>query len=337
MSKSQHRTIAVACLLVILLAGVVVNVRLWKIDTHYEDIFWAWGEGERLVKGENPYARILAGNMQENHKYPTYFPLFYELSGLTQWAGLHNYEPWIAFWRVIFLAFNLAIAAALFTLIYPRGQLIAAAFAACFWLFNRWTLYVSQVAHLDFIPIFLLIVSLSLFRKHRWVSLLLYSLSLGIKQIGIFVAPLYLIWTWQAVEVKSDRLKQTLLAALVIASVPLATSLPFIAWNAEGLVKSVLFSVTREPADDLRLASLDAWMGWLGWPGRLPMFALLVLTYVLAWRRKVGLYTGPLLVMATFVSFNTVFFRQYVAWIVPLLPLVLCDLWDAADRKATGQ
>jgi hypothetical protein len=174
MSKSQRRTIAVACLLVILLAGVGVNVRLWKTDTHYEDIFWAWGEGERLVKGENSYVRILAA------------------------------------------------------------------------------------------------------------------------------------------------------------------SLPFIARNAEGLVKSELFSITREPADDLRLASLDAWMGWLGWPGRLPMFALLMLTYALAWRRKVGLYTGPLLVMATFVGFNTVFFRQYVAWIIPLLPLAMCDLWDAAKGKAAG-
>ncbi len=166
--------------------------------------------------------------------------------------------------------------------------------------------------------------------------MLLFSLSLSVKQIGIFLAPLYLIWTWQAVEVKGDRLKHTLLAALVIASAPFVTSVPFLAWNAEGLVKSVLFSVTRNPADHFNVASLDGLMGWLGWPGRLPMFALLVLGYALAWRRKVGLYTGSLVVMAIFVNFNTVLFRQYLAWIVPLIPPVMCDLWDAAKRKAAG-
>lgn len=336
MQKLQSHKIALLALLVILLAGAVVNVRVWNLETKGEDIYYAWVEGGRILGGENPYARVLAGNMRDNDKYATYFPAFYELSALTQWAGLHDYEPWIAFWRVVFLAFNLAIGALLFLLLYPRGQLLAAVFAAAFWLFNRWTLHVTQVAHLDFVPIFLLLISLGLFRKHRWASLLLFSLSLSVKQIGIFLAPLYLIWTWQAVEVKGDRLKHTLLAALVIASAPFVTSVPFLAWNAEGLVKSVLFSVTRNPADHFNVASLDGLMGWLGWPGRLPMFALLVLGYALAWRRKVGLYTGSLVVMAIFVNFNTVLFRQYLAWIVPLIPPVMCDLWDASKRKAAG-
>lgn len=334
MSKSQHRTIAVACLLAVLVAGMAVNIRLWQTETKGEDIYYSWVEGGRIVSGENPYARILAGNMQENQKYATYFPLFYELSALTQWAGLRDYEPWIAFWRVIFLVFNLAIAAALFFLIYPRGQLLPAIFAASFWLFNRWTLHVSQVAHLDFIPIFLLIVSLGLFRKHRWAALFLFSLSLSIKQIGIFLAPLYLIWTWQAVAEKNNRLKQTLLAALLMASLPVVASLPFLAWNATGLAKSVLFSITRNPVDHFNVASLDGLMGWLGWPGRLPMGILLALAYALAGRHKVGPYTASLLVMATFVNFNTVLFRQYLAWIVPLIPLVMCDFWDAAEQNA---
>ncbi len=336
MQKLQSRNIALLLLLVILLAGAAVNVGTWSSETKGEDIYYAWVEGGRILNGENPYARVLAGNMSDNDKYATYFPVFYELSALTQWAGLADYQPWIAFWRVLFLAFNLAIGALLFFLLYPRGQLLAAVFAAAFWLFNRWTLHVTQVAHLDFIPIFLLVASLGLFRKHRWASLFLFSLSLGVKQIGVFLAPLYLIWTWQDVEVKGDRLKHTLLAALVIASVPIVASLPFLVWNAEGLVKSVLFSATRNPADHFNVASLDGLMGWLGWPGRLPMFALLLLSYALAWRRKVGLYMGSLIVMAIFVDFNTVLFRQYLAWIVPLIPLVMCDLWDVAKRKAAG-
>ena len=292
-------------------------------------------EGGRLLNGEDPYARILAGNMRENDKYATYFPGFYGLSALTQAAGLRDYEAWIAFWRVIFLAFDLAIAAALYLLIYPRGRLLAASFAAAFWLFSRWTLHVTQVAHIDFIPIFLMIASLGLFRRHRWSSLLLFSLSLGVKQIAIFLVPLYLVWTWQSV--RQAKLKQTLLAGLVIASVPILSSLPFLAWHAEGFVKSLAFSATRNPVDHFSVPSLDGQMGWLGLPARLPMLVMLLAVYALAWRRKVGMYVASLFAMSTFVDFNSVLFRQYLAWIIPLVPLVMLDLWEGADQATNPQ
>jgi uncharacterized membrane protein len=333
MSTTQRRTIAVVCLLVILLAGTAVNVRFWKTETKGEDIYYAWVEGGRILNGENPYARVLTGNMQENNKYATYFPLFYELSALTEWAGLRDYVPWIGLWRTIFLAFNLAIAAALFLLIYPRGKLLAAIFAAAFWLFNRWTLHVALIAHLDFVPIFLLIASLGLFRKHRLAALILFSLSLGVKQIGIFLTPLYLVWTWRAAAVKGEPLKETLLAALVIASVPILTALPFLIWNAEGFAKSMLFSVTRIPVDHFGTVSIDALLGWRGLPGKLPMLALLLLITALAWRDKIGRYTGALFGMATFVNYNAVLFPQYLVWVVPFVPLVMCDVWDAVQAK----
>jgi hypothetical protein len=273
--------------------------------------------------------------MRENQKYTTYFPVFIELSALTQWAGLRDFEPWVDVWRFVFLAVNLAIAGALFALIYPRGRLLAALFAALFWLFNRWTLHVTRIAHLEFIPLFLVLLSVGLFRKHRWASLLLFSLSLGVKQIGIFLAPVYLIWTWQASG--SDRARQTWLAALAIASVPLVSSLPFLAWSTpghplsgvEGMVKSIVFSATRDPADHFKALSLDGLMGWLGLAGRLPMLGMLLLAYALAWQRKVGPYLACLIVMATFLEFNSVLFRQYMIWIIPLIPLAACDLWDA--------
>ena len=224
----------------------------------------------------------------------------------------------------------------------------------------------TQVAHLDFIPILLLVVSLGLFRKHRWAALFLFSLSLGIKQIGIFLAPLYLILIWQtdnysdhalaglrpsqkapvresapAVFRLDLRLRRTLLAALVIASIPVVTSLPFLAWNSgghplsgvEALVKSVLFSATRNPADHFGVPLADGLMGWIGLPAKVPMLALMALAYTLVWRRKVGMYIGALLVMASFLDFNSVLFLQYLAWIVPLIPLAMLDLWDVAAAK----
>ena len=335
MNKPQHPAIVISCLLVILVTGALAHVQLWNRDTKGEDVYYSWVEGSRLLNGEDPYARILAGNMRENDKYATYFPGFYGLSALTQAAGLRDYEAWIAFWRVIFLAFDLAIAAMLYLLIYPRGRLLAASFAAAFWLFSRWTLHVTQVAHIDFIPIFLMIASLGLFRRHRWAALLLLSLSLSVKQIAVFLVPLYLIWTWQSA--RQDKLKQTLLAGLAIASVPILTSLPFLAWHAEGFVKSLAFSVTRNPVDHFSVPSIDGQMGWLGLPARLPMLVMLLAVYALAWRRKVGMYVASLFAMSTFVDFNSVLFRQYLAWIIPLVPLVMLDLWESADRASNPQ
>ena len=323
MRKPQYSLVFVLCLLGILVAGVVVHVRLWDWNTEGEDIHYAWQEGARILTDENPYSRILAGNMHDNDKYATYFPVFYELSALTQWAGLSDYAAWIAFWRVVFLACNLAIAVMLYLLVYPRGRLLGASFAAAFWLFNRWTLYVTQVAHLDFVAIFFLIASLGLFHRHRKISLLLFSLSLGVKQIAIFLVPLYLIWIWRTT--RQDRLKQTLCAGLLIASIPVLTSLPFLAWNAEGFIKSVIFSVTRNPADHFGAPSVGGHMGWPGITARLPLFFMLLAVYGLAWRGQMGIYLGSLLTLATFVDLNAVLFRQYLAWIVPLIPLAIVD------------
>ena len=58
------------------------------------------------------------------------------------------------------------------------------------------------------------------------------------------------------------------------------------------------------------------------------MLVMLLAVYALAWRRKVGMYVASLFAMSTFVDFNAVLFRQYFAWIVPLIPLVMLDLWE---------
>src|SRR5512132_2712789 len=93
-----------------------INVRFWSVDTVGSDTYYSWVEGRRILDGKNPYERILHGNMQENKKYATYFPLFYESSALVQLMGYRQYQPWISFFRYIFLLFNLATGIALFLL-----------------------------------------------------------------------------------------------------------------------------------------------------------------------------------------------------------------------------
>jgi hypothetical protein len=314
--------------LLILLAREV-NFLIPEPALENQDIYFSYVEGKRLREEKNPYARILEGDMRENQKYATYFPVFYELSYISQKLGLQSYLKWIAFWKIVFVLFEFGIALLLYAALARRNLEWIGVFAAAFWLFNRWTLKVVEMSNLDFIPIFLLVLSLELFPSKRWTSLFLFSLSLGFKQIAIFLAPLYLIWVFR--QAGSDKLKQTLKAALVIASVPFVSALPFLFWNAEGFIKSILFSATRFASNQFEIPSLDVITGWEGLAARLPMMALMLMIYVFAFMGKGRKYVAALLIMSVFLDFNSVLYSQYPAWLVPLVPLIFLDFDDSVN------
>jgi Gpi18-like mannosyltransferase len=308
-----------------------INISIPKPDLVDQDIYYSYVEGKRLVDGENPYARILDGDMRKNRKYATYFPVFYELSFLSQKMGLSLYEPWIVFWQDVFMVFEFGIALLLYiTLARNRFEWIGV-FAATFWVFNRWTLRVIRLANLDFIPVFFLLLSLVIFSKNKWWGLFLLSLSLGFKQVAIFLAPLYLIWVWR--QAAKDRVKTTLLAGLVIVSVPLISALPFLIFNARGFVMSVMFSATRSTTFGLGVDSLDVIAGWDGFSARFVMLALIGVVYFFALRGRGGYFFNSFLVMTIFLDFNTVLYSQYPCWAVPLLPLVFLELRDGYGNR----
>ncbi len=330
---SNRNIVAIICLFLIAILGIIVKVKvlnIWDNNTEGQDIYYSWLEGKRLLAGENPYARVLAGNMRDNDKYATYFPSIYWLSALTQLLGFKEYSVWISIWQPIFLIFDIGIATLIFYQFCQQKFLNFGMFAALFWLFNRWTLYVNRVAHLDFIPIFFLILSLMMFQKNKYRSFILFGLSLSFKQIAIFVLPLYLIWVWQSSE--GNKFKDTLIAVLLIISISMITSLPFIVWNAEGLLKSILFSATRKPdLGHINAASLDALIGlnfpdFIGIRAKIPMLFLMILVFFSAGKRQIGVYTSVLLIMSVFIDFNSVLFLQYFCWVVPFIPLAILEM-----------
>lgn len=326
------------CLLIIIVISTIFHVSLWNYSTTQagkEDIYYIWLEGKRLLAAQNPYERVLSGNLRDNQKYATYFPLFYILSYSTQLFGLRDYSSWLFLWRHIFLLFNLGIASVIFYTFYQKKLTLFAVFSALFWSFNRWTIYVTKVAQIDFIPILFLIISLLIFRRYRLWSLILFSLSLALKQIAIFLVPLYLIWVWQSES--NHRVKKTVVALALIVSIPLLTSLPFIFWNTEGLLKSVLFSATRKPSSHFNAPALDTYIrmvvpSFVGIKAKLPMLFLMCSIYFVAFQRNLGMYMSSLLTMLTFIDFNSVLFTQYMCWIVPLISLAVCDSMKSSDN-----
>jgi len=296
-----------------------------------QDIYYSYLEGKRLREGKNPYARVLEGDMLENQKYATYFPVFYELSFFSQKLGLKSSFAWIAFWKVIFVIFEFGVGFLLYAALAKQKLEWLGVFAAAFWLFNRWTLKVVEMSNLDFIPIFFMVLSLMIFPRHKWWSIFLFSLSLGFKQIGIFLAPLYLIWVWRAAE--TGRWKALALAGLLIVSVPLVSGLPFLFWNAEGFVKSILFSATRYGSNQFEIPSLDQIMNWQGISARLVMLVLMSAVYFAALRGYGKKYFAALLIMSVFLDYNAVLYSQYPAWLAPFVPLVFMDFDPSSSTE----
>lgn len=301
-------------------------------DKKTDDIYYLWQEGKRIASGENPYSRILAdGEYKDQDKgYAIYFPLFYILSAFTQLIGFKDFPSWISVWQPILLACNLAVALLLLNTLYFRKKIFLAILAALFWLFNRYTLHGYQAAYMDFLPLFFLILSLVILPKAKWLALYVFSLSLALKQLAIFLLPLYLIWVWQASG--KHKIKTTLLATCIIVSLPLLVSLPFVFWDARGLAVSLLNSVYRGTYY-FGTISLDAQLHLSGWLAKAPMFSLMGLVYFAALKKEVSLYTGAFLVMLSFVDFSSVLFIQHLCWVIPLAFLAVGNFYKTLARE----
>jgi uncharacterized membrane protein len=309
---------------IVVVATVATNRAYFGYVDRNADIAFIFRDTLTLADGGSPYTRILAGDMRTNDKYSTYFPLFYYASALTQRLGLRVYGEWLAFWRVVFAGFDIAIALLLLVTVWRRGLAWLAVFAALFWTLNRWVLFEIMVAQIDFIPIFFLLAALVLLERRSDAAALLFGVSLATKQIAIFLVPLFLAYAWRQAAPEL-RVRATLRALALIAAVPLLVSLPFLVTEPDAYVRSILFSATRLPRSHFGAPSIDEAMGLVGLPAKIPMLGLMAIVYVYALRGRIGMALACLLVMSVFVDFNSVLYTHYPCWVVPLLVLAACD------------
>jgi uncharacterized membrane protein len=329
-------------LLVFISAGLLIHLKFWKIPAHAlknEDIYYIWLEGKRIIAGKNPYARVLASDMRVNDKYATYFPLAYLCSAFVQKLGFLGFRDWLLLWRPISLTFHIGIIALMLRYFQRRGLWILGVVASAIILLGRWSIYIVRVHHLEFAAIFFLLLSLLLLKKKTKLALFMFSLSLGIKQIAIFLLPLYLIDLWKT-GAETRRTKDLMLGFLIILSIPALTSLPFLIWNAEGFFKSILFSATRldishiatAPSIDVIFSKDFTWM--VGLRAKLLMLGLMGLLYLSFLKEKVGMFVASTMVMMTFLYFNSVLFLQYFLWTLCLIPFALVEAVDSSSHPA---
>ncbi|MBD1918437.1 hypothetical protein H6F55_01650 [Phormidium sp. FACHB-322] len=317
-----------------MVAGLLMHISFWFTpakDLMGQDIYYIWLEGKRIIAGENPYARILASDMRDNDKYATYFPLAYLFSALIQKLGFPEFLDWLYVWRPISFSFHLGLIALTLRYFYARGFWLLGFAAATVLLLGRWSVYITRVHHLEFAAVFFLLLSLVLLKEKSRLSLLAFSISLGIKQIAIFLLPLYLIHLWVN-GAKDRRVQAVAWGFLIILSVPALTSLPFLFWNAEGFLKSILFSATRAGSSHIESApSLDIIFSqnlpWLvGLKAKLLMLLLMGLVYLSFWKERITILASSAVIMMVFLYFNSVLFLQYFLWPLSLTLLALVEL-----------
>lgn len=296
-----------------------VLIEQWSsYDQGGEDIYYYWLRGAQLTEGTNPYS-CARDNTCVDRKNPGHLPLFYYLSAWSQQLGWKEFEAWYSLWQGVSLTAYLACAAILFLVAYERRQFALAALAALFWLGNRWSLYVIRVGHLEFVAIFFLLLALSLINWRRsWIAPFLFGISLAVKQVALFLAPLWIIAVWP------DR-KKMMQHFVAMAAMPTIVSLPLFLHDPRAMVKGVLFAVTRTNEANMGAPSLDAVLQLEGMQSSIFMFLLVGLVYILAARRRLPIALSGLFIFVIMLGFNTVVFNQYFLWMIPLIPLVVSD------------
>ncbi|MEX0650171.1 MAG: glycosyltransferase family 87 protein [Candidatus Andersenbacteria bacterium] len=289
-------------------------------DREGEDIYYYWQRGGQVAAGDNPYICAL-DNTCIHRKNPGHLPLFYWLSAGARQVGFEEFDQWMAFWLPVLVAAYLGIAVLLLVSLYPVSPLLAWA-GASFWLFNRWSLYVLHVGQIDFIALFFLLLSLLLLPRRRAVAMVLFGLSLAVKQVAVFLLPVYLIYGWY--QAKGDW-KLLLRDSVGILLIPLAVSLPFMVDHLKAFIHALTFSVTRSSEANFGAPSIDAVLTLTGWPGAVFMGLLFIGVYVLVGRRLISVVTAACLIFIIFLGFNTVIFNQYFIWLLPLVWMVVLE------------
>lgn len=265
------------------------------------DIEAIWQEGTKICKVENPYSRIKSNAKNSHYKPPTYFPGFYALScSLQKFFPSAHHLSGIEAWSVINSALYLLSGLVFLYLFIREENYLPALCALVVFFFSRWTFQTMASLQQNLLAIFLLILAFAVFKKKPLLACFLLSLSLIIKQIAIFLIPLFLI-----LELRDK--KDLYFRLLVISALPIIFLLPFIINDFEGVFYSIFYSAARETGGD-RLFSSGL--------RTLLMFFSMAVVYFAALRKQVSLELGSLLIMLTFVGLHSVFFTQYYFWLM---------------------
>jgi uncharacterized membrane protein len=290
------------------------------------DIYHIWSDGYEIAHGVNPYSKIHGSDMLKNNKYSTYLPGFFLLVSTYVSLGYETFDEWLKFWRPLSFLIHCSLGLLIFCALFYKSGLVMGLFGANFWLLSRWPISVMNSGQIDLLTIMIVLLALLVLPHKRRLALVIFGASLSIKQIGIFMLPVFLLYCADLKAPWRETLRTGIYNLMAIALIPFLTSLPFLIWDAKGLLMSILFSATRSPGGHIKVPSIDEILGYVGLVAKIPMLTMLVLLYLAVMFRKIGLFSASLAVYLVFMSFNSVIFKQYMPWFCAFVGLALSEI-----------
>lgn len=323
----------IVAIAVVYLAWVVKEANAkkhWEFDN--SDLIHEYNSALLVGSGQNPYSKILEGDLLINRKYATLFPLYYYLVNLVQIASDFRLEIFLDNFRTILFIAQIVAALYIYLFFRKENMKVVGLLAAAFFIFNRWSINVMSDAKQDFIAIAFLTVSLYYLKNKPVLAYLLYGFSLGVKHLGIFVLPIYLLPLFETKKITKDLLLRLSLIALPIV----LPSIYFMLDNFKAFAYSMAFSFTRKTATtstpsgyenllilyDIGVKNNTVFFYILP---RLPLviFSLLNFFVLVTKRIRPSLYL--LTSFFIFIAFNPVLFDQYLTWLTPILFVSFTD------------
>lgn len=328
--------------LVLILVGwllFVVNEsnKVIILENYDRDINFEYFQAKQIGSGENPYERIESGNLLWNDKYATLFPLYYYFLHFIDNLSENNFDIFLQNFRHIVYTAEIISALAVYLIFRAKEKRYLGFVAGTFLLFNRWSISNVGSAKQDFIAIAFMLFAFYLFqtfeKKKLYWAYLLFGISIGIKHIGIFISPVFLLPLLD----RKFSVKERLFLVILFLIPTIGVGLPIILDKPTAFFYSMLFSFTRIPSitnGDFGYSNLlvlydvgvknNSIMFYL--LPRLPLVIFSLLNFFALVFKKISIFGFSLASLFIFTAFNPVLFDQYFTWIVPFIFLATLDI-----------
>jgi hypothetical protein len=212
-------------------------------------------------------------------------------------------------------------------------------------MFNRWTLADVLSLKQEAYVLLLLISSLLLLPRNKYLSFLLFGLATGIKHLTILIFPFFVFDFYHNVLknnfknfYKTQEFKKYLISFLLFLLPIVLPSISYYLDDSQRFISSILFNITRESESEvgakdgiglqnvLVLYNQDVSNFFLLILPRFPMLMVLILIIILLFKSKISVWGYSTLTYLTFISFNPTLYNQYMVWFFAFLPFTFKEL-----------
>jgi len=319
---------------------------------HDGDVHRGFHRGLDVWAGVNSYDAFNPNNMLTQEKVPGFFPLYFYVMAFFAWIANFSFVQFIDTFRFfIFLFYSLL---GLLIYFYLRKEsILLAIFGMCIFMFNRWTLADVIALKQESYVLLLLVASLLLLKKNKYLAYFLFGFATGIKHLTILIAPILLYDFYQNVLQKKDskftinkiEFKKYLISIILFLAPIVIPSISYLIDNPTNFINSILFNVTREsesPVTDsvnkgldkvLILYNQDLINNFLLFLPRIPLLISLIMVNIFLFRNKISIWTYSMLTYLSFICFNPTLFDQYIVWFFIFIPFTFKELYSKLKDK----